>query len=152
MRFTTVLVRCICGGAILWTLAWGRPAHAQIGVGDWSRTDAQGGGMTMTVAACCKGGYRFTYHVPVGNGQPPLTMTVDLPMDGTEVAVQAGGKPTGQTMSVKRVDDHHYTGVVKQNGQLSLTSTATLSADGTTLTVVDTTVSKQKVTETWVKK
>jgi len=65
----------------------------------------------------------------------------------------SAGKPTGQTMSAKRIDDHHYTGVVKQNGKLSLTNTATLSADVKTLTVEDTIgVSKTKVAEIWTKK
>ena len=109
--------------------------------------------MTMTVAACCKGGYRLTYNVPIGNGQPALVITVDLPMDGTDVATMSAGKPTGQTMSATRVDDHHFTGVVKQNGQLTLTNTATLSPDGKTLTVVDTMAgSKLQVTEIWTKK
>jgi hypothetical protein len=153
MRSATVVTRFICGAAFLWTLGWASPAHAQLGVGEWVRTDAGGGGMTMTVAACCNGGYRLTYHVPIGNGQPPLTLTVDLPMDGTEVPTLSAGKPTGQTMSAKRVDDRHYTGVVKQNGQLSLTSNATLSADGKSMTVEDTVgASKQKFIETWTKK
>jgi len=109
--------------------------------------------MTMTVAECCKGGYRLTYHIPIGNGQPPMTLTVDLPMDGSEVPTLSGGKPTGQTMSAKRVDDRHFTGIVKQNGQVSLTSKATLSADGKTLTVEDTlAASNLKVTEIWTKK
>ena len=153
MKFATVVTRCICGAAFLLTLAWASPAHAQIGVGEWARTDAEGGGMTMTVAACCKGGYRLTYNVPIGKGQPPLVVTADLPMDGTEVPTLTAGKPTGQTMSAKRVDDHHFTGVVKQNGQITLTNTATLSADGKTLTVVDTMADgKLKVTEVWTKK
>ena len=153
MRSSTVVTRFICGAAFLWTLGWGSPAHAQLGVGEWARTDKEGGGMTMTVAACCKGGFRLTYHVPIGNGQPPLTITVDLPMDGTEVPTMSAGKPTGQTMSAKRIDDRHYTGVVKQNGKLSLTNTATLSADGKTLTVEDTIASGNvKVTEIWTKK
>jgi len=152
MRSATVVPRVICGAAFLVILGWGSPAHAQLALGEWVRTDAGGKGMTMTVAACCKGGFRLTYNVPVGNGQPPLIITVDLPMDGTEVSTLSAGKPTGQTMSAKRVDDHHYIGVVKQNGQLSLTSNATLSADGKSLTVEDTLTSKQKVVETWVKK
>jgi hypothetical protein len=108
--------------------------------------------MTMTVAACCKGGFRLTYRIPIGNGQPPLILTIDLPMDGTEAPTLSAGKPTGQTMSAKRVDDRHYTGVVKQNGKPSLTANATLSADGKTLTVEDTLTNNQKVIETWVKK
>jgi hypothetical protein len=153
MRSATAVTRFICSATFLCTLAWSSPAHAQLGVGEWARTDKEGGGMTMTVAACCKGGFRLTYHVPIGNGQPPLTITVDLPMDGTEVPTMSAGKPTGQTMSAKRIDDRHYTGVMKQNGKLSLTNTATLSADGKTLTVEDTLASsKLKVTEIWTKK
>jgi hypothetical protein len=153
MRSATVVTRFVCVAAFLWTLGWGSTAHAQLGVGEWARTDAAGGGMTMTVAACCKGGFRLTYNIPIGKGQPPVIVTVDLPMDGTEVPTLTAGKPTGQTMAAKRVDDHHYTGAVKQNGQLTLTNTATLSADGKTLTVEDTmTGSKLKVVETWAKK
>lgn len=152
MRSATVVTRFICGAAFLWTLGWGSPVHAQLGVGEWVRTDAAGKGITMTVAACCRGGFRLTYHVPIGNGQPPLILTVDLPMDGTEVPTLSAGKPTGQTMSAKRVDDHHYTGVVKQNGQPYLTSNATLSADGKSMTIEDTLAGNQKVIETWVKK
>src|SRR5262245_63931601 len=152
MRSAPVVRRFLCGAAVAWTIASGSPAHAQLAVGDWVRTDAGGGGMTMTVAACCKGGYRLTYHVPIGNGQPPMLLTVDLPMDGTEVPTLSGGKPTGQTMSAKRVDDRHYTGVVKQNGQPYLTSSATLSTDGKTMTIEDRLTDNQKVIETWVKK
>ncbi len=153
MRSATAVTRFISGAAFLWTLGWSSPAHAQLGVGEWVRTDAAGGGMTMTVAACCRGGYRLTYHVPIGKGQPPLILTIDLPMDGTEAPTLSAGKPTGQTMSATRVDDHHYTGVVKQNGRPYLTNRATLSADGRRMTVEDTLAgSSQKVVETWARK
>ena len=152
MRCARVGTRVFCGVVLLWTLGWGSPAYAQLGIGEWTRTDAAGNGMTMTVASCCRGGYRLTYHVLIGNGQPPLILTVDLPMDGTEVPTLVDGKPTGQTMSAKRVDDRHYTGAVKQNGQLFLTSNATISADGKSMTVEDMLTDKQKVIETWVKK
>lgn len=152
MKSARVVTRVVFLAGFIVTLAWTGVAHAQIAVGEWARTDAAGGGMTMTVAACCGGGYRLTYHVPIQGGQP-LTLTVDLPMNGTEVPVISGGKPTGQMMSAKRVDDHHYTGAMKENGQLSQTNVATLSADGKTLTVVDTIgASKQVVTEVWAKK
>ena len=145
--------RFISVAAFLLALGWASLAHAQLGIGEWARTDSAGMGMTMTIAACCKGGYRLTYHVPIGNGQPPMAMTVDLPVDGTEVPMVIADKPTGQTMSLKRVDDHHFTGALKQNGQPFLTNTVTLSADGKTLTVEDTQVgSNQKTIETWTKK
>jgi len=74
-------------------------------------------------------------------------------MDGTDVPTLSGGKPTGQTMSAKRGDDRHFTGVVKQNGQTSLTNKATLSADGKSLMVEDTLAgSNLKVIETRAKK
>ena len=152
MRFATVVTRIIRGAAVLWSLGWGSTALAQLAVGEWVRTDPAGKAMTMTVAACCKGGYRLTYYVPVGQGQPPLILTVDLPMDGTEAPTLSAGKPTGQSMSAKRVDDHHYTGVVKMNGQPYLTSRASLSADGKSMTIEDTLAGNQKVIETWVKK
>ena len=152
MRSATALTPVVLGAAFLSTLLWSSAAHAQIAVGEWARTDAAGGGMTMTVASCCNGGYRLTYRVPTQGGQP-LILMVDLPMDGTEAPLLSGGKPTGQIMSAKRLDDHHYTGAMKQNGQVSLTNSATLSADGKTLTVIDTIgASKLKVTEVWSKK
>ena len=44
MRSTTAATRRICGAAFLLTLGWATPAHAQLGVGEWARTDAEGGG------------------------------------------------------------------------------------------------------------
>ena len=153
MRSATVVTPFTCGAAVLLALAMAAPARAQLGLGEWARTDKEGGGMTLTVAACCSGGYRLTYRIPVGNGQPPLIVTVDLPLDGTEVPTMSAGKPTGQTMSAKRIDDRRLTGVVKQNGKLTLTNTATLSADGRTWTVEDTMAgSNFKVVEIWTKK
>jgi hypothetical protein len=55
-------------------------------------------------------------------------------MDGTEVpALLAGGKPSGETMAIKRLDDRHYEGVVKMDGKPVGTAKSTLSADGTSV-------------------
>ena len=62
-------------------------------------------------------------------------MTVDSPMDGREAPVLVGGKPSGETMAIKRVDDRHYSAVVKMNGKPFGTSNGTVSADGKTMTV-----------------
>jgi hypothetical protein len=86
-------------------------------------------------------------------GQPAMVLTIDSPLDGTDVPTLIGGKPSGQTMAVKRVDDHHYTAVVKLNGQPMMTSTGVVSADGKTMTVEDVTQGAgTKTVETWTRK
>ena len=147
--------RVICGVGFLWALGWAHQAHAQFGVGStWVRTDAQGKGITLRVEACCNGGLRLVYLIPPMANQPATTLTVDSPLDGTEVPALVGGKPSGETMAITRVDNRHYTGVVKMNGKPFGTSNSTVSADGKTMTVESAfegggTV--QKVIETWVR-
>ena len=156
MRFVAATSRVIDTIAFLLAVGWASQAHAQLAVGTWARTDLAAVGMTMTVEVCCNGGLRLTYHVPAMGGQPAATMTVDSPMNGTEVPVLVNGKPSGETMAIKRVDDHHISGVVKMNGQPYGTSSTTISADGksaTTESISQTPGGKpQKTTETWVKK
>ena len=55
---------------------------------------------------------------------------------GYAVPVVVDGKPTAETMIIKRVDGHHVTNILKMNGKQFASSVATLSADGKTLTVV----------------
>ena len=130
------------------------PASAQISVGTWQRTDAAGKGITMTVEQCCNGGRRLTYHIPPMGNQPATTLTVASPMDGSDAPALMAGKPTGETMAIKRIDELHYTTTVKMNGQPFATSTTTGTADGKTLTVETTQLSggqNTKVVETWIK-
>jgi hypothetical protein len=142
--------------ALLLALGWAGQAHAQLGAGTtWLRTDAQGKGIVLTLEACCNGGLRFIWQIPSMGGQPASTMTVDSPMNGTEAPAVVGGKPTGQTMAITRVDDHHYRAVVKMNGQPFGTSDGTVSADNRTMTVnsaFGTGSQAQKTIETWVRK
>ena len=109
--------------------------HAQIGVGTWVKktTDSMPGSLTMTVEACCHGGRRLTYHI-----------------------VMVAGKPSGETMAITRVDDHHIATIVNMNGKPFGTSTATISPDGKTITVLNEFSSggaqqAGKFTEIWVK-
>ena len=141
--------------AFLLTSVWAGEATAQLAVGNWVRTDPDGMGITLTVEPCCNGGFRLTYHIPAMGDQPPATLTVESPLDGTEVPVFVNGKPTTETMAIKRVDALHVTGVVKMNGQLFGTSSSTLAPDGksaTTESIAEMGGKKQKVIETWVKK
>ena len=150
----SVSTRLIVGVAFFSALGWAHQAQAQLGVGTtWVRTDAAGKGLTMSIEACCNGGLRFVWKIPPMGNQPASTMTVDSPMDGTEVPALVGGKPSGETMAIKRVDDHHYSAVVKMGGKPFGTSNGTVSADGKTMTVEsDFLGGGQKTTETWVRK
>ena len=149
--------RFMCGIAILWALDSASSLRAQIGIGTWvqqSKASAVGA-LTMTVEACCNGGLRLIYRI---TGLSDVLMTVESPMDGRDVPVLVAGKPSGETMGIKRVDDHHAFAVVKMNGKPFGTSKSTLSADGKTLTVENDYTSTAggqdvgKQTETWVRK
>jgi len=131
--------------------------HAQLGVGTWQRQSDKGSkevaAMTMTVDPCCNGGYRLTYHIEIGDTKS--VMKVESPFDGTAVPVFVDGKPSGETMAIKRLDDHRYTAVMKMNGAPFGTSNGTVSADSKTLTVESVSNAggkADKVIETWVKK
>ena len=155
MRSVAAMKLLICGVAFLSALAWADQAEAQLGVGTrWLRTDAQGKGITLTVEACCRGGLRLVYQLPAMGTQPAMTLTVDSPMDGTEVQTLVGGKPSGQTMAIKRVDGHRYSAVVSANGKPLGTYNGTVSVDSKTLTVeavIQNGGKAEKMTETWVR-
>lgn len=86
-------------------------------------------------------------------GMPASTMSADSPMNGTDVPMVVGGKASGQTMAMKRIDDHHYSAIVKMNGQLIGTSNGTVSPGNKTMTVESVFGSQgQKTIETWVRK
>ena len=131
--------------------------EAQMVVGTWVRTPTKTapGQMTMTVEPCCGSGYKLTYRF--ATGQQTMVMTVSSPFDGTEVPVLVDGKPSGETMAIKRVDDHHASTVLKMNGEPFGTSQSTLSADGKTISVINEVTNAAsgnpvgKVTETWTR-
>jgi hypothetical protein len=156
MRSLPTTTRWVFGAAFLSLVAWVNQANAQWAVGTtWVRTDDEGKGMTMSVAACCNGGYRLTYQMPPIGGRPAVLMTIDSPLNGTDAPTLVGGKPSGQSMGIKRVDDRHYTAIVKVNGQPMMTATGVVSADGKTMTVEDVPQgggNGVKVIETWVRK
>lgn len=127
--------------------------RAQLGVGTWEKKASAGmtGSMTMTVEMCCKGGRKLTYHIGINSTKS--LMTVESPFDGTAVPVLVNGKPSGETMAIKRTDERHTFTVLKMNGQPYGTSKATLSADGKLLTVINETIHPKGIqTEIWIKK
>lgn len=133
-----------------------RSASAQLEIGTWVRKSTSGSpAMTMKIESCCGGGRKLTYNLTMGGTAAMLTLSTKL--DGSEAAVLMNGKPSGETMAIKRVDGHHVVSVLKMNGSKFGTSKATLSADGKTLTVEsDYTAAvggnqAGKTTEIWVK-
>jgi hypothetical protein len=148
--------RFACSAALLWIPGFVGPIRAQMGIGTWlQQSGPNAGNITMTVEACCNGGYRLTYHL---NGHSEMTMVVDSALDGADAPILIAGRPSGETMAIKRVDDRHLTALVKMNGKTFSTSKSTLSADGKTLTVENDVTSSAagqpvgKVVEVWVKK
>src|SRR4029453_275681 len=156
MRMTSATERGTAVLAFLMVGGGASQAHAHLAVGTtWVRTDTAGKGIVLNVEACCKGGLRLAYQIPAMGGQPASTMSVDSPMDGTEAPVVISGKPSGETMAIKRVDDHHLTAVLKMGGQPFATYKGTIAPDNKSMTVdgVSGTGSQtQKLTETWVRK
>jgi hypothetical protein len=156
MRTTSAIERLIGTLAFLVVVGWASQAHAQLAVGTtWVRTDALGKGMVLNVEACCNGGLRLIYHAPPMGAQPASTISVDSPMNGTEAPALIAGKPSGETMAIKRVDDHHVTAILRMNGQPFGTYSGTISPDNKSMTVdsVSGTGSRaRKITETWVRK
>lgn len=143
--------------ALLGTLGSPSMLHAQMGVGTWVRQATSSmSSMTMKVEACCGSGRRLTYHI--GSNATAMVLTLESRFDGSSAPVLINGKPSGETMEITRVDDHHLSTILKMNGKTFGTSKATLSADGKTLTVINEFTSSSggqkpgKTTEVWVRK
>ena len=143
-----------CAIAVSFALTSG-PLHAQFSVGTWVQTSPMKG-FTMTVEECCNGGRRLIFHVTLG--QKTQTLTVESRFDGSDAPVLVDGKPNGETMALKRVDERHTTTVFKRNGKVFRTSTAAESPDRKTLTVDNEFIEAAggpatgKMTETYVRK
>jgi hypothetical protein len=87
-----------------------------------------------------------------------MIMILETALDGTDAPLLVGGKPSGQTMAIRQIDDHHATAVLKTNGKPFGTAKGTLSADGKTLTIEDDYTAAAggqqvgKQTEKWIRK
>jgi hypothetical protein len=153
---TTVRAKSVaCGVALLGAFGLASSLQAQTGIGTWvKQSEASApGAMTMTIEACCNGGRRVIYRM-VGI---ETVMTVTSPFDGSDAPLLVDGKPSGETMGIRWVDDHHTITVLKMNGKTLGTSKATFSADGKTITIENdytSTAGGQSVgtqTEIWVR-
>ena len=112
--------------AVALTLTSASSLRAQFSVGTWVQT-APMNGFTMSVENCCNGGRRLIFHVTLGQKQQ--TVTVDSRFDGGDAPVLDDGKPNGETMALKRIDDLRTSTVFKRAGKVYRTSTSTESTD-----------------------
>jgi hypothetical protein len=101
--------------------------------------------LTMTVSDA-GGGKRLITYTTAGQ---PQKMTVLTRGEGEDAPVLLDGKPTGQTMAIRVVDERHRATVLKMNGKQTGTSRAELSAEGKVLTVENATESGQKTVAYW---
>jgi hypothetical protein len=103
--------------------------------GTWVlREPPHGGRLTMTVEEMGTG-WKLTYKV-VGPSAPGSTVsTVLTPLNGNDVPVLVNGKPSGQTMGIRRIDSRHTVTVLRFKGKETGISKAELSPNGKVLTV-----------------
>jgi hypothetical protein len=78
------------------------------------------------------GGLRQSVDTITAKGEKTHTGAVEK-FDGTEGKVEGDQTPT--TRALKRLNDHAYEEVTRQNGKVTVTRTLTISADGKMLTV-----------------
>lgn len=81
-------------------------------------------------------GWKLTHKVVGPDASGSTSSTVLTPLDGKDVPVLVDGKPSGQTMGIRKIDGRHTVTVLKFQGKETGISKAELSPDGKVLTVV----------------
>ena len=87
--------------------------------------------LTMTVKEVA-GGWKISWRDPVPDAKGSasyVTMTAETALDGKESPNLIDGKPSGQTMEIRKVDDRHTYTVVKYQGKQVGISKSELSPD-----------------------
>jgi hypothetical protein len=122
-------------------------------LGTWVRRPNKDGGSSTMLVEAAGAGRKLTFKVAVAGGGTS-TMMVTTQLDGKDAQVYVDGKPSGETMAITKVDDHHTINVIKMNGSPMLTQKSELSPDGKVIKVESTSMvpGGQYGTEYWDKK
>ena len=140
------LVICLAGlSPILWA--------SGIPTGTWvRRANKDGISYTMFVEAAGTG-QRLTLKLRLGDGGTS-TMMVITQWDGKDAPVYVDGKPSGETMAMRMVDDRHTTTILKMGGKPIATQKSEVSADGKVINTetIYTAPEAQHTVEYWDKK
>ena len=121
---------------VLCLIGLSMPAVADVlGVGTWLQR-VEKGHLVMVIQED-GAGRKITYKVSLPDGKldDKLDMTLSTQLDGKDAPVLLNGRPTGQTIAVRRLDSHHTSTVLKYQGKEFGTSKAELSADGKVMKV-----------------
>ena len=103
--------------------------------GRWVLSEhAPGGRLTMTVEEVGTG-WKLTHEVVGPTAGASSVSTVLTPLDGKEVPVLVNGKPSGQTMRIRKIDSRHTVTVMMFHGEERSVSKSEISPDGKVLTV-----------------
>lgn len=89
--------------------------------------------MTITFEAATDGGIKLTADGVNGEGKP-MHLEYAAKFDGTEVPWT--GNPNADSTAPRRLDANRYENVWKKDGKVVVAVTATVSADGKTLTII----------------
>src|SRR5204862_194683 len=127
----------ICGGhpmkciALVLCLAGMVPIvrAASLPTGTWVRRPNNDGISGTLIIEAAGTGRKLTFKVAFAGGGTS-TMTVTTQVDGKDAIVSVDGKPSGQTMAIRMIDDHHAVNVMKINGNPMATQKSELFADG----------------------
>jgi hypothetical protein len=128
-------IRLLTVGAALGTLAWGADPFLATWKMRATSPPLESSTLQITVAGVS---HRLTYHMTYvpSAGIPPVTEIFLTNLDGREsVATLGNGEPVSVKMAISRIDERHWTAVVRTGGQVTSTSKAEVSADGKVLKI-----------------
>jgi hypothetical protein len=131
-----LLMKCIV--LVIWLAGLAPILRADMfAVGTWVRRPNKDGGSSTMVIETVGSGRKLTFKVATAGGGT-ATMIVATQLDGKDATVYVDGKPSGETMAIRLVDDHHAINVIKMNGNPMVTQKSELSPDGKVIKVEST--------------
>jgi hypothetical protein len=140
---------------LLALLGFGTAALAQTSILELGTWVQRGAAAPLVLTIQPEGsGRKLTYKIrkPDGKLDPTFEMTLVTQLDGKDSPTVINGKPTNETMAIKRLDALHAVTSLRRQGKEYGTSKAELSADGKVMKVEDHMFGTEKKINYWDKK
>lgn len=103
--------------------------------GTWVQREPQKEGHLMMTVEEVGTGWKITYKMADQDAPGSFVSTVLTQLDGKDAPQLIDGKPSGQTMAIKKIDSRHTVAVVKFQGKEMGISKGEISPDGKVLKV-----------------